>query len=276
MPAVALVGAAASVSMGVTAMAAATTIGASLAAGAMIAGGVLTGLGTLTGNKKLARIGAVLSIGGGIGTAMSGGASAAGGTASIGGEGVSMGTAAGNAGSNAAEFGMAELGNVADTAGVVVNPIAPSGIVAQEIGAPMGNGAFLGEYGDLASGAAQPGPAMGSAPASTEQAAAMQKQLAYVSDSDGLGQILGPDGKSLLNTSNPMAEKTSSLKNWASDAWDFVRKPENAQLVKAGSGLVQGAMGAYSQQSMIDQQLAAREAERQRFNRSIIGQYVTR
>ena len=265
MPAIALVGAAASISAGVAA--------GGLLGGMMIAGGVMTGLGTLTGNKKLARIGAIVGLAGGIGTMVSNAGNAAGAAASAGGEGVSMGTAAGNAGSNAAELGMAELGNVTDTAGVVVNPIAPSGIVAQEIGAPMGNGAFLGEYGDLASGA----PAAATEPASllTPQAAATQQQISQQSATTG---ITGPsiNGSQTVAASNPLGEAASKLQGWGKDAWGFISDPKNAQMVKAGSGLVQGAMGAYSQQSMIDQQLAAREAERQRFNRSIIGQYVTR
>lgn len=84
MPVVALVGAAASVAAGVTAIGAATTIGATFMAGLQIAGGVLGGLGALTGNKKLMKIGAVAGIVGGIGSAFSGtlfgdsGASAAG------------------------------------------------------------------------------------------------------------------------------------------------------------------------------------------------------
>lgn len=84
MPVVALVGAAASVAAGVTAIGAATTIGATFMAGLQIAGGVLGGLGALTGNKKLMKIGAVAGVVGGIGSAFSGalfgdsGASAAG------------------------------------------------------------------------------------------------------------------------------------------------------------------------------------------------------
>ena len=266
MPAVALIGAAASVSAGIAA--------GGLLGGMMIAGGVMTGLGTITGNKKLARIGAVLGLAGGIGTMISNASNAAGAAASAGGEGVSMGTAAGNAGSNAAELGIAEFGNVADTAGVVVNPIAPSGIVAQEIGAPMGNGAFLGEYGDLASAGA-PTAATESASLVTPQAAATQQQIAQQSATTGItGSSI--NGSQTVSASNPLGEAASKLQGWGKDAWGFITDPKNAQMVKAGSGLVQGAMGAYSQQSMIDQQLAAREAERQRFNRSIVGQYVTR
>lgn len=72
MPVVALIGAAASVAAGVTAIGAATTIGATFMAGLQIAGGVIGGLGALTGNKKLMKIGAVAGIVGGIGSAFSG------------------------------------------------------------------------------------------------------------------------------------------------------------------------------------------------------------
>ena len=265
MPAVALIGAVASVSAGVAA--------GGLLGGMMIAGGVMTGLGTLTGNKKLTRIGAVLGLAGGIGSMISNASSAASTAASVGGEGVSMGSAAGNAGSNAAEFGMAELGNVADTAGVVVNPIAPSGIVAQEIGAPMGNGAFLGETADLAA-AGQPGSASQTAALSPQTAAARE---AIGQQSAAVGQT-GPtiNGAQTVAASNPLGEAASKLQGWGKDAFGFVTDPKNANLVKAGSGRVQGAMGAYSRQAELDAQLAQREAQRQRFNRSIIGQYVTR
>lgn len=57
MPAVALVGAFASVSAGLT-------IGGILG-GVMVAGGVMTGLGVLTGNKKLQMLGSIVSLGAG-------------------------------------------------------------------------------------------------------------------------------------------------------------------------------------------------------------------
>lgn len=264
MPAIALVGAAASISAGVAA--------GGLLGGMMIAGGVMTGLGTLTGNKKLARIGAIVGLAGGIGTMISNASSAAGG----------LGQAVDATGGleTATNFGASDVAaattgsGALDFSGAFATPVAPQGgIVASELGAPMSDGAFLGEFGDMAP--ATQASAAEAAPMVSPQASAVQQQIAQQSATTG---ITGPsiNGQETQIASNPLGEAASKLQGWGKDAWGFVTNPKNAQLVKAGSGLVQGAMGAYSQQSMIDQQLAAREAERQRFNRSIIGQYVTR
>ena len=68
-PAIALFGAYASISAGVTLMATSTFLG-----GLMIAGGVMSGLGALTGNKTLSTLGMVASMGAGVGQFFSSGA----------------------------------------------------------------------------------------------------------------------------------------------------------------------------------------------------------
>lgn len=245
-----------------------------LMGGLMVAGGVMTGLGTITGNKKLAKIGAVLSVVGGVGGMISGATTAANTAASVGGEGVSMGTAAGNAGSNAAEFGMAEFGNVADTAGVTVNPVSMSnGIVGTELGAPGSVESFYGAAPPMSDAAQTAAPNM--APGAVETNAAREATQAGAAQT-GSGQILGAGNKPVVNTVNTLGEFAGKLKGFGSDALDFIKKKENAEVVKLGSGLVSGAMKSYDQQRQYDQQLADREAQRARFNRSIIGQYTTR
>ena len=165
MPAVALIGAAASVSAGIAA--------GGLLGGMMIAGGVMTGLGTLTGNKKLTRIGAVLGLAGGIGSMISNAGNAAGG----------LGQAVDATGGleTATNFGASDLaaattgGGALDFSEAFTTPVRESGIVAQQLPPAMGDGAFLGEYGDMAS-VGQPGaPQAATTPA---QAAASQQAIA--------------------------------------------------------------------------------------------------
>lgn len=261
MPAIALVGAAASVTAGIAA--------GGILGGMMIAGGVLTGLGTLTGNKKLMKIGAVLGAVGGIGSMISNATSAASAGASIGGEGVSMGTAAGNAGSNAIEMGMGVMDDVAaGSSAAFSSPVASSGIVGNQIAPPGSVESFYGAV-PAETGASSVAPAMSAETAATQQAIAQQAATGGITNA-----TVG--GKSMGAATNPLGESLNTLKGWGKDAFGFVTDPKNANLVKVGGGLVQGAMGSYNQQSQLEQQMAAREAERARFNRSIIGQYVTR
>lgn len=279
MPAIALVGAAASVTAGLGAIAAAgglaaMSIGSALAAGAMVAGGVLTGLGTLTGNKKLTRIGAVLGLAGGIGTALSGASSAAS-------SGLGQAVDATGGLETATSFGANELSasltgsGPLDFSGAVTSPVSMSnGIVGNQIAPPGSVDSFYGEV---------PTDSMMQAPADTAamapgaaEAAAMQQQTAAGAAKTGGPSITGAGNQPAVNTVDPLGDAWKKIKGFGSDTMDYINNPKNANTVKLGSGLVSGAMKSYDQQRQYDQQLADREAQRARFNRSIIGQYTTR
>ena len=279
MPAIALVGAAASVTAGLGAITAAgglaaMSIGSALAAGAMVAGGVLTGLGTITGNKKLTKIGAVLGLAGGIGNMFAGGANAAS-------SGLGQAVDATGGLETATSFGTNELaGSLTgsgplDFSGAFTSPVAsPSGIVGSQLGAPLPNGVSPGDFADTLGGPQAAASAPSMVPGAAETAAT-QQQVAAVSGQTGI-QAPSLAGKTVGAAPNTLGEAASRLKGFGSDAMKYISDPKNANVVKLGGGLVQGAMKSYSDQSMYDQKMAAQEAERARFNRSIIGQYTTR
>lgn len=263
MPAIAIVGAVASVSTGLA-------VGG-LVGGMMVAGGVLSGLGTLTGNKKLARIGAVIGLAGGIGAAFSGASSAASGLNSVGGEGVAMGSAAGNAGSNAIEMGLADSLGGAATSGLeaTASAVMPqSGIIGNAIAPPGSVESFFGEV-PMAEAAQAGGPAvLPGQTAATQQVQAGANQVGV-----GAPTI---NNKAVTNMVNPLGDAWDKLKGFGKGTLEFVQNKDNAGLLKVGGGLVQGAMGSYQKQAEYEQALAQREAERQRFNRSILGSYINR
>lgn len=263
MPAIALVGAVASVSTGLA-------LGG-LVGGMMVAGGVMSGLGTITGNKKLARIGALVGLAGGIGAMATGASSAASsGLNSVGGEGVAMGSAAGNAGSNAVELGLTSgLDDVAGASGAFTTPVNQSSIIARELGDTAGSASMFGDYNDVAPGM----DPSGAAAAPTPQTLATRQEVAQAAGQGGIrNSVIGNQEVGANNAQ--LTGALDKLKGFGKDALGYITDPKNAQIVKVGGGLVQGAMGAYSQQAAAEAQLAAQEAQRQRFNRSILGQYM--
>lgn len=109
MPVVAIVGAAFSVSAGLSALAvgvAASSTLMAVAGGLMVAGGVLTVAGVVTGNEKLTKVGGIMSMVGGVGNLAIGTAEAMAGGASI---GEALSTSAGQM-SDAAQYGFGKVG----------------------------------------------------------------------------------------------------------------------------------------------------------------------
>lgn len=276
MPAIALVGAAASVSAGLGAIAAAggmaaMSFGAALAAGASIAGGIMTGLGAVTGNKKLLKIGAIVGLAGGIGTAMSGASSAAS-------SGLGQAVDATGGLETATSFGANELAAATtgsgplDFGGSFTSPVQPSsGIIGQQIAPPGSAESYFGEVPMAEAGqVADPTAAtqLPSAQAATQQVAAAAQQ--------GGIQSASITGAATPQANNALGGYLDKLKGAGKGALDYVTNPKNAQIVKVGGGLVQGAMGSYQKQAEYEQALAQREADRQRYNRSILGSYINR
>lgn len=257
MPAVALVGAYASISAGIAAGA------ATLLGGLQIAAGVMTGLGALTGNKKLMTIGAIASLGAGAYSALSGGsaASSASGLESVGGEGVAMGTAAGNAGSNAVEMGFADLAGGSDLGAVA------SGVSGGDVAASA-----LGPAGDSISTLNTPASAAASEGGLVQQALGRTDPAGAVSNAARSGTGSTPAG---LVQTNALAETTDTglLAQAGNKLSSFAQLIEkNPNVAKLGLGLVSGASDAYSEQQALKARERLLAQQRARYNASILNQ----
>jgi hypothetical protein len=260
MPAVALVGAAFSVSAGIGALGAAATLGATLAAGASIAGGVLVGLGTLTKNPKLTKIGAVLGIAGGLGTAASK-ASAASAAKSAAAE------AAGDlafAKADAAQLAGQGLGESAITQNLGTYGADTASALGQQQGFSINS--VLGQQ----STSTAAGPQMSLDPSQATRATALAPEMSraatQVSQPLSGGAIAQEAGLGVKNAVSGQGTGTFGK------VMDFMRDKQNAEILKLGGGLVQGAMTSYDQQSLMKEKLRQDEAARGRYNQSILGQ----
>jgi hypothetical protein len=262
MPAVALVGAYASVTAGLGAIAGATGF-AALAAGAQIAGGVLTGLGAITKNKKMMKIGAVLSIGGGLGTAMS-----------------KAGTA-GSLGLKAAPEVGASASGIGGTASNLAEMGGGQGLTMSVGGAKSAGDFLTGGLGDSVSALGGPAPASGGslAQAAAPVGADVASATNALSGTGGGLKAPQPLSGGVINQNAGLGVRDSSLGQSTSTfgkVMDFMRDKQNAELLKVGGGLVQGAMSSYDQQQMVKEKLRQEDAARGRYNQSILGQNLFR
>lgn len=198
--AVALAGAAFSVSAGLTA--------GGVLGGMMVAGGAMTALGTVTGNKKLAKIGGVLSLAGGVGQ---------------------LATGLVNGAANAASAG---------ASGVVDN-------IGPNVG---GTDAF-----SLANDAAA---------TSESIAAAMPKAAPPTGILDSV--LRTPVGQEAAGWAGKAKQGVEALAGWAE---------KNPQTAKLASGIIQGAAGAYGQNSAataaVREQQRLQDLVRQRYSDSV-------
>ncbi len=246
-PAIALVGAAASVAGGMAAVGgtmagfAAASLGTQLVAGAMLAGGVMTGLGAITGNKKLQKWGGVLSIAGGIGGLATGAFSSA--ASSIAEQSAREGFRAAELGAQAAEAGGA-LGGIAEAAG----------------GLAQANAAALGTT-DIGIGAASAGGAPAVAPVVSAPTAAVPSSV-NLTNAGGTMQPLVRGGAAAANEGGMLSSATSWME-------------KNPKLTQAGAGMLQAGLGAYGQQEALKEQMRMQEEQqlraRQRMSDSVKG-----
>jgi hypothetical protein len=269
MPAVAIIGAVGSVSMGMGAMATAATLGAKLAAGAMIAGGVLTGVGTLTKNPKLTKLGAILGLGGGLGVAMTKGAAS---SASSGlglkaaSEPALSSSGIGTAASNLAEMGGGQgltMGSAVKTAGDTL-----TGSMGASLGGASPGGIIGSNTGSISAAAA---PALSGEVSAASQAlsgSGLRPPVQATTSGRGIYDIAGA-----YRPAESVAGQDTSL---FGRTMGFLRDKQNAEILKLGSGLVQGAMDSYGQQQAVKEQLRQQQAARDRYNNSILGQNLYR
>lgn len=267
MPAVALVGAYASISAGIAAGA------ATLLGGLQIAAGVMTGLGALTGNKKLMTIGAIASLGAGAYSALSGGsaASSASGLESVGGEGVAMGTAAGNAGSNAVEMGFADLAGGSDL-GAAASGVSGGNVAASALG-PAGES--ISTLNTPASAAASEGGLVQQALGRTDPAGAISNaaRSGTAGTESGLPAVSGPQAQAIDKLSRG-AEQSDGLIATALNKLNATAQylKGNPEVTKLGMSTIGGLAGSYMKQQELEEAVRQAELRRARYNASIINQ----
>ena len=255
-PAIALVGAAASVAGGLSAVGglagfAGATLGAQLVGGAMIAGGVMSGLGIVTGNKKLQKWGGILSIAGGVGGLATGAwSSAANGVAND----------AASAGFGGAEYGMAEAA-AAGSGGLGGSLGAASGALSQA------NAGALGTTDIGIGGASAGGAPMGATPPTTVN-------IVNAGGTQGTaGGFQGAvDGiKQRVSDMLPGTNATGGGMLKDSMAW----MEKNPRITQAGTGLLTAGLSGYAQaEALKDQMRLQDEAQaraRQRMSDSVQG-----
>lgn len=297
MPAVAVVAAIGTVSTGLA-------MGGILG-GVMVAGGVMSGLGAVTGNKKLARFGSVLSLGAGLGSALGLGAAADGLANSV--TGAVPGDALFAQGRSLTDVAKGALGSVKDTLGVGADAGATQGLQVgaspanYSLTAPTSSAPSWASSSSLSAGA--PGalgavPVAGAPPAGLIQGAlggAQQAPLLEMGGASGLGMDVaaGASGGAFVSDAasylTPVDYSLGSAGGGLglSGAGGFAQMPAapvgkldgflgfikaNPEVVKAGSGLVSGAMQSYGAQQAAAQEQALIERARQRYNDSITQQ----
>lgn len=260
MPVIAVVAAIGTVSAGVA-------LGGVLG-GIMIAGGVMSGLGAITGNKKLSTLGAVMSLGAGIGAAAGIGATVdAGWNAAVGGADSALGVT----GKSFLDAGgsLSGVGEAIGWKGAAAPPVAPTG------GDSVANSA---------NGAQN---IVDSSSVTNVQAPVTGEGLVNQSSIVPATPTLSTPTPTVLNQSAGLVNKAAGqgtglmdkIGGAAKDTWDFVKNKDNAEIVKAGTGLLQGGLKSYSEQKALDQQLAMEQrrkddeaAQREAFNNSILRQ----
>lgn len=263
-PALALIGAAASIGGGMAAVGGTMAgflgagLGAQLVGGAMIAGGVMSGLGIVTGNKKLQKWGGILSIAGGVGGLATGAwSSAANGIAND----------AASAGFGGAEYGMAEAA-AAGSGGLGGSLGAASGALSQA------NAGALGTTDIGIGGASAGGAPMGATPPTTVNlvnAGGTQGTAGgFQGAVDGIKQRVSD---MLPGTNATGGGMLSSIGDKVKPAFDWMEK--NPRITQAGTGLLTAGLSGYAQQQAVKDQMRLQEEAqaraRQRMSDSVQG-----
>lgn len=268
MPAVAIVAAVGTVSAG-------AAMGGVLG-GIMMAGGVMTGLGAVTGNKNLQRIGMVASLGAGIGSALGlAGAANSAWNSAVGAAADGAGSALGVTGNSFLATGgsMEAIGNA-----VGYNSGATAGLGATQGGTPTPDSTALG-------GPSAPGAMRTNVPSGTEAStlpAAGDQGLISGSQTaggglNGAGSDFGRGTYAAGDVSTESLVRNAQGKGGFIDsAMGFLRNKDNAEIIKAGTSLIGGAMKSYSEQSAAEDEYNRRrqatEEARARYNASITNQ----
>ena len=287
----------------------AATAGAFIA-GMMVAGGALTAIGSITGNKDMQKFGAVLSLAGGVAGLAAGASGAASqavatetATGSLASEGLSQSAATTSMSSQAVEnAAMAGSSSAATETGAgIVNSAAGSTTSAPLSeatantvttpgsigGASLGGGgvdsvgAKVGEeVGGLVAGKMGPidlnNPGTyeaANSPATSMSSQAVEQAAAAPTDPYGAGSGWGKDTLSAQNATKGTASWSDQLKEFGTDANKFLK--DNKELVKVGSGIVEGAMNNKSKSQQIkdqyENQMKVDAERRARLNASIPG-----
>jgi hypothetical protein len=240
--ALALVGAAASVSAGVAA--------GGIIGGVMIAGGVMTGLGAITGNKKLQKWGGILSIAGGVAGLASGAwSSAAGSIAEQSAESVAR------EGFRASELGAQYAGEAAGAAAGGLAD-ASAGMLQANLGVTdIGVGA-------ASAGGAVPGIAPVAAPVVTGSATPTTVNLVNAggttATAPGLQGVVDV-AKEKLPGLTANSEVGGGM---LSKSMSWMKK--NPRLTQAGAGLLTAGLSAYGQSEAIKEQMRMQEEQQAR------------
>lgn len=239
--AVALVGAAASVSAGVAA--------GGIVGGVMIAGGVMTGLGAITGNKKLQKWGGILGIAGGVAGLATGAWSSTASSVAEGAARESFGAldlATSDIGIGGASAGAGGLGN---SAGGLLQ--ANLGVTDIGIGGASAGGVTATPMTPGIAGPAVPGPSIPQ-PTSLANAGGAAQTAAKAAESGGM---------------------LSSITDKVKPAFEWMEK--NPRITQAGAGLLQAGLSGYAQQEALQEQMRlqdeAQARARKRLSDSVQG-----
>ncbi len=233
--AVALVGAAASVSAGVAA--------GGIIGGVMIAGGVMTGLGAVTGNKKLMKFGGILGLAGGVAGLASGAWSASAGTVAEQAARESFRAAELGAQSAAEALGGA-AGGIADAAGSLVQANAGAlGTTDIGIGAASAGGITPTPMTPGIAGPTIPGPTSPSIPSSVN-----------LTNAGGTMQTAAKAAES--------GSMLSSIGDKVKPAFDWMEK--NPRITQAGAGLLTAGLSGIAQQEALKEQMRQQDEQQAR------------
>ena len=234
--ALALVGAAASVSAGVAA--------GGIIGGVMIAGGVMTGLGAITGNKKLQKWGGILSIAGGVaGLASEAWSSAAGSIAEQSAESVAREGFQGlEYGRNVGEAAGAAAGGLADASAGMLQ--ANLGVTDIGVGAASAGGAVPGIA------PAVPPVVTGSATPTTVNLVNAGGTTATAPGLQGVVDVAKEKLSGLTANSEVGGGMLSKSMSWME---------KNPRLTQAGAGLLTAGLSGYAQQEQIKEQMRLQE-----------------
>lgn len=237
--ALALVGAAASVSAGVAA--------GGIIGGVMIAGGVMTGLGAITGNKKLQKWGGILSIAGGVAGLASG----------------AWSSAAGSIAEQSAESVAREGFRASELAPVTEAGAAAGGLADASAGMLQANlGVTDIGVGAASAGGAVPGIAPAVPPVVTGSATPTTVNLVNA----GGTTATAPGLQGVVDVAK---EKLSGLTANSEVGGGMLSKSmswmeKNPRLTQAGAGLLTAGLSAYGQQEAIKEQMRMQEEQQAR------------
>lgn len=249
MPVIAIVAGVAGAAAGAGAFVGAVGL-AKLAAGMAIVGGVSTALGAVTGNKKLMKFGAVVGLGG----------AALGGIASL--SGAASKAAGGAAGSSF---------SLADAAGNSGN-----------LGLKVGSGSGLGLTASTAGQGLQATGLLNSAASAVPSFAASSYSLSAPSSQAMIPAVAGPNTVPSLAVKAPSANPISlpdpgsatsgfdTAKGMLSNFGKYLK--DNPELTKVGLGAMDGMSRAKASQDEFDTRQRQLDADRARYNASILNQ----